>query len=320
MFDVSWGEIFVVGAVGVALTGRKDLPAACRLVGTQIGRFVGLLQGARFRADQFAKNNELRQLQNELRAGLRELDNVKMELAVAASSQGVIGRKLGATTPSANKIRQPQQTPTFQSPSAATTTAATPQSSMFNADNAATTFSAATAPKIPPPSLPTRGSPSISSSGSSNQSLRQQQEQRSKQHTFDFDVQILDDDDNDDVPDENSGEPPPSSILPPAVQTERAVMEEEWEKQGIGFRAIGERNQIMNVGGDNNMPATIDGGMDDRGTAIFSGSELLERLERQNLIFDQYDRVVAERDAAMDERIRQVQDAKHKQDGDKSNR
>ena len=39
VFDsISWGEVIVVGAVGVAITGRKDLPKACRMVGTQIGR------------------------------------------------------------------------------------------------------------------------------------------------------------------------------------------------------------------------------------------------------------------------------------------
>ena len=104
MFDTSWGEIFVMTGLCLALVGRKDLPKASRFVGSQVGRVVGLLQGARLRADRFAAQNELRQLQNELRAGLRELDAVKAEIAVAASSRGTIGRALGATVPSANRI------------------------------------------------------------------------------------------------------------------------------------------------------------------------------------------------------------------------
>mmetsp|Transcript_13273 Transcript_13273/g.27257 ORF Transcript_13273/g.27257 Transcript_13273/m.27257 type:complete len:132 (+) Transcript_13273:116-511(+) len=103
MFDVSWGELAVLGAVGVAATGKRDLPRACRFVGHQVGRVVGLLRGARARADRFAHHNELRSLQNELRSGLRELDRVKTELAVAASSGGAVGRGLGPTTASANK-------------------------------------------------------------------------------------------------------------------------------------------------------------------------------------------------------------------------
>lgn len=103
MFEVSWGELVVVVGLGVALIGRKDLPNAARVAGTQVGRVVGFLQGARARADRFAAQNELRQLQNELRSGLRELDAVKSELAVSISGRGMVGRGLGAIVPGVNK-------------------------------------------------------------------------------------------------------------------------------------------------------------------------------------------------------------------------
>lgn len=103
MIDISWGEIAVVFGVGMFFIGKKDLPNAARVVGTQIGRVVGLLQGARARADRFAAQNELKQLQNELRSGLRELDAVKSELAVSMSGQGLVGRGLGAMVPAVNK-------------------------------------------------------------------------------------------------------------------------------------------------------------------------------------------------------------------------
>jgi len=104
--QVSWGELTVVIGIGLALIGRKDLPRAARTAGTQIGRVVGLLQGARARADKFASQNELRQLQNELRSGLRELDAVKSELAVSMSGRGMMGRDLGTMVPSADKQHQ----------------------------------------------------------------------------------------------------------------------------------------------------------------------------------------------------------------------
>ena len=79
MFDISWGEIVVLTSVGLVLVGRKDLPLASHAFGQQIvslyflcwfilyifscfhnsslsplqGRIVGLLQGARLRADRF---------------------------------------------------------------------------------------------------------------------------------------------------------------------------------------------------------------------------------------------------------------------------
>lgn len=103
MFDVSWGETFIVIGAALYITGRKDLPRAARFAGTQTGRVVGLLQGARVRADRFAAQSELRQLQNELRSGLRELDAVRSEVAVAVSSQGMVGRGLGSTVPGSNR-------------------------------------------------------------------------------------------------------------------------------------------------------------------------------------------------------------------------
>lgn len=100
MLDVSWGETFVLIGLSISFIGRKDLPKASKFLGNQVGRLVGILQGARARADAFAQNNELHALQNELRSGLRELDTVKGELAVAASSRGLIGRNLASGTSS----------------------------------------------------------------------------------------------------------------------------------------------------------------------------------------------------------------------------
>ena len=223
MFDISWGEIIIVGGVAVALTGRRDLPAVCRYAGTKLGRVVGLLQGARARADQFAGQNELRQLQNELRSGLRELDQVKTELAIAASSQGVLGRTLGATTSSANRVIKSTKSAPIPS-------------------------SANPSPLTNPISNNQSGQPALSSS-----------------------------------PHKQTTE------LPPVAQTERAVIEEEWEKQGIGFRSRAEQGLWMD---------------DSTGLgATKTGSELLENIIKQNLIFDQYDRVVGEQESQMEERI-----------------
>mmetsp|Transcript_6233 Transcript_6233/g.9094 ORF Transcript_6233/g.9094 Transcript_6233/m.9094 type:complete len:249 (-) Transcript_6233:591-1337(-) len=93
MFDVSSGELIVLAGVGIALIGRKDLPMMSRALGDKVGRIVGLLQGARARGAQFIaesesnrKNDALNSGLKELRAGLRELDAVKSELAIAAST------------------------------------------------------------------------------------------------------------------------------------------------------------------------------------------------------------------------------------------
>jgi Sec-independent protein translocase protein TatA len=106
MFNVSWGELAVLTGVSIAFVGRRDLPKAAHFLGTQVGRIVGLLQGARARADRYAAQSELRQLQNELRSGLRDLDAVKSELAISMSPGGMIGRTLGPMTPGAANATQ----------------------------------------------------------------------------------------------------------------------------------------------------------------------------------------------------------------------
>lgn len=103
--NVSWGEIFILVGVGISFIGRKDLPVASKHLGRQVGRVVGLLVGGRQRLDMYAANNELSKLQNELRMGLRELDAIKTEMAVA-SSVGM--RQLGSTVGGSKlRIQQP---------------------------------------------------------------------------------------------------------------------------------------------------------------------------------------------------------------------
>jgi Sec-independent protein translocase protein TatA len=105
---LGWGELAFLTGVGLFVIGKRDLPRAANFAGTQVGRLVGLIQGARARADRYAEQSELRQLQNELRSGLRELDAVRSELAVSVSGGS---RVLGAMTPNVNRTAQTQWTP-----------------------------------------------------------------------------------------------------------------------------------------------------------------------------------------------------------------
>mmetsp|Transcript_80368 Transcript_80368/g.162796 ORF Transcript_80368/g.162796 Transcript_80368/m.162796 type:complete len:103 (-) Transcript_80368:852-1160(-) len=93
-------------------------------------------------------------------------------------------------------------------------------------------------------------------------------------------------------------------------------MEEEWTKQGIGFRARAEQGEwrsdgdaiTAGIGGDGGFgePSVVD-------TTRATGSELLEHLERQCLIFDQYDRVVGEQEAEMERRVERIQNERLEQ-------
>ena len=353
MFDISWGELAVLGAVGVAVTGKRDLPKACRFVGQQLGRVVGLLQGARARADRFAHHNELRALQNELRSGLRELDQVKTELAVAASSQGVMGRGLGTSTRSANRItsRQPPQ-PQHNRDVGLAGMGMGKDGSSSSSWKTPPPFSATVQQAVASPSfspLPTTNNNNIISSYTAkNKTNTGKIDTHSDRNTnsaaslslsdFDFSVADSSNEETNSNPnnnntatseDDSSMQQQQQQELSPAAQSERAVMEEEWTKQGIGFRAQAERGSwigddsegdIGSIGGSgfsgSSSDAYDDGDASIVDTTRATGSELLEHLERQCLIFDQYDRVVGEQEAEMEKRVERIQN-KRKEKNDK---
>ena len=117
MLDISFGEFAVLAGIGIVLVGRKDLPYASHAFGRQVGRVVGLLQGARMRADRFATDHQLKQLQNEFKSGLRELDAVKAELAGAMTNTGRVGENLGAIVPGVDRRRAVPKKPSVESAS-----------------------------------------------------------------------------------------------------------------------------------------------------------------------------------------------------------
>jgi Sec-independent protein translocase protein TatA len=342
MFDnVSWGEILIVGSIGIAITGKRDIPKVCNFVGIQLGRVVGLLQGARVRADQFTQHNELKSLQNELRSGLRELDQVKTELAIAASSSGMVGRSLGPTTMSANNNNKSNNNnnnnnSASMSPSLYSSSSSSSSSSQQQA-----------APAVFSPS-----SSFLSSTNNNNNILnnhnridnkQEQEQQQSSLQMKDFDFHI--DSDSDDHSSSSSSrrakdnmtatatatagndmnqhqqqyQPQQVALLSPVLQTERAVMEEEWKKQGIGFRARAEQGLWIDNDNDNdssnntitnssnNSNTSNNDGSTITDTTRATGSELLEHIQREVLIFDQYDRVVGEQENQIKQRIDRIQ-------------
>jgi Sec-independent protein translocase protein TatA len=254
MFDISWGETVVIIGISVAAIGRKDLPKASKFLGNKVGKVVGLLQGARARADLFAQSNELNALQNELRSGLRELDTVKGELAVAASSQGLVGRGLGSIIPSSRRTLPAGGNGKVQSSTIGQNIANDPSSSL--------------------PQDITNGNRGRGGGKpiSGNDYLAAARE----------------------ASDSSEYIAPTNLGLAPRSQSVAAVAEEEWEKQGIGFKSRAERGT-----GFWQTPETASSS----GEAIGGGSSLLADLIQQNLIHDQYDRAVMEQDQEIQDKM-----------------
>ncbi len=253
MFEVSWGELFVLTGASIALIGRRDLPKASHFFGSKIGQIVGLLQGARIRADKFASHHELRALQNELRSGLREIDAVKGELAIAASSRGLIGRGLGSSVGSNSLVMKGGS------------------SNQEKGLQSSSILSKASTVQIPT---------GVISSSEYMEAARSAGDANQLHEGKSIDN------------------------LPPRTQSVAAVAEEEWVKQGIGFKSRAEMGTGNYWGHNGNQSSSTTGNLS------MSGSVLLSDLIQQCLIHDQYDRAVMEQDEILKSRVDKSQQQK----------
>jgi len=274
MFDISWGEIAVLTSAGLILIGRKDLPIASHAIGQQIGRIVGLLQGARIRADRYANDHQLKQLQNEFKSGLRELDAVKAELAgtmLSTSSQvGGGSGNLGALVSSVDKKKSSKSINGGEIVGGSSMLASSGLQSTSNAVGRVNN----TIPQL---------SNNMNNMGAEYLAAAQQAESAQDNTQHHIATQ--------------------AAYLAPRSQSVAAVAEEEWEKRGIGFKSIAESGggQIDTHDVHSSSAMGESGSVGSGG-----GATILSNYIRQSLIYDQYERTVREQDEALRSRVDKV--------------
>jgi len=281
MFDISWGEIAVLTSAGLILIGRKDLPIASHALGQQIGRIVGLLQGARIRADRYANDHQLKQLQNEFKSGLRELDAVKAELAGSMLSSSQVGGgsgNLGALVSSVDKKKKKS-------------TKSMNGGDMIGGSSmlASSGLQSSTSNKHIVGSGSNRIPPTIPQSSNNNTSMGAEYLAAAQQAES--------------AQDNNNYQPTSAAYLAPRSQSVAAVAEEEWEKRGIGFKSIAESGGGQIYALDMHSSSAIGNGS---GSGGGGGATILSNYIRQSLIYDQYERTVREQDEALRSRVDKV--------------
>jgi sec-independent protein translocase protein TatB len=121
MFDMSWGEVLVIGAVALIVIGPKDLPKALRTLGNMTSQVKKMASEFQSQFNEAMREAELDDIKKEV-AGLNEQVS-------AFNPLGTIHDELkGAieSTPAANAAAAAPDGPTAEPPASADAAAAAP--------------------------------------------------------------------------------------------------------------------------------------------------------------------------------------------------
>src|SRR5215470_11911031 len=82
MFDISWGELMLIGVVALIVIGPKELPGVLRMV----GQFQSQFQEAMREAEMADLKKQVDELNDTARGLTKEFDPLKLDSHVTTSS------------------------------------------------------------------------------------------------------------------------------------------------------------------------------------------------------------------------------------------
>jgi sec-independent protein translocase protein TatB len=132
MFDFSWGEVLLIGAVALIVIGPKDLPAALRTVGRVIGKvkrmaseFQGQFNEALREADLDKVRKDVEGMNRVVSGGFDPVKTIRDEVKGAIDKPGA--GKPDAGKPKAGKSSAEKPSPEKPAADAAPSAKASPE-------------------------------------------------------------------------------------------------------------------------------------------------------------------------------------------------
>jgi sec-independent protein translocase protein TatB len=112
MFDFSWGEVLLIGAVALIVIGPKDLPAALRTVGRVMGKvkrmaseFQGQFNEALREADLDKVRKDVEGMNRAASAGFNPVKSIRDEMKGAIDKPGAGKAAAGKSAASASSAK-----------------------------------------------------------------------------------------------------------------------------------------------------------------------------------------------------------------------
>ncbi|TVR06948.1 MAG: twin-arginine translocase subunit TatB [Salinarimonadaceae bacterium] len=115
MFDLSWGEILLIGAVALVVIGPKDLPGALRTIGRMIGKARRMAGDFQSQFNEALREADLDQVRRDVEGLNKAASNfTNPARTIRDEVKGAIdgaGKKPAATDTAASKPETPKPAP-----------------------------------------------------------------------------------------------------------------------------------------------------------------------------------------------------------------
>jgi sec-independent protein translocase protein TatB len=123
MFDMSWGEVMVIGAVALIVIGPKDLPKALRTLGNMTAKVRRMASEFQSQFNDAMREAELDEIRKQVEGVNQSVADFNPVQSVRDELKGAIEAPASSSTPADAAIAPSESAPALPTPEPAAVTA-----------------------------------------------------------------------------------------------------------------------------------------------------------------------------------------------------